>query len=73
MSITHQIVIDKDGRPSAAIIPWDVFEEIQDLMDDAGSGDEESAAMEEAERDRRDGNDEAFVSLSTIKSRYGIG
>ena len=35
MNITHQTVIGEDGRPEAAIIPWNVFLEIQKLMDDA--------------------------------------
>ena len=29
MTITHQIVTDAEGQPTAALIPWDEFEVIQ--------------------------------------------
>jgi hypothetical protein len=34
MTIIHQTVLGEDGKPSAAIIPWDVFIEINNALDD---------------------------------------
>lgn len=72
MTITHQTVLGEDGRPSAAIIPWDVFQQIRDALDDGELSADEIEAMREAERDRLEGNEEAFESHSAVKSRLGI-
>ena len=29
MTIEHQIVTDEDGKPTAAIIPWDLFQRLK--------------------------------------------
>lgn len=29
MTIEHQIITDEDGQPTAAIIPWEMFQVIQ--------------------------------------------
>lgn len=38
MNIAHQTVIGEDGKPQAALIPWSVFLEIQELIDDDKEG-----------------------------------
>jgi len=72
MTITHQTVIDEEGNPSAAIIPWSVFMEIQDCLEDGTPSPDELEAMNEAERDREEGNHSAFESHESLKARLGI-
>lgn len=72
MTITHQTVLGEDGKPSAAIIPWDVFMEISNALDDGRPSPDEIGAMREAERDRIEGNAEAFESHASLKARLGI-
>lgn len=33
MTITHRTLLGEDGQPEAALIPWDVFIEIRELID----------------------------------------
>lgn len=40
MIITHQILTDAEGRPVAAQIPWDEFEEIRDRLNEDDVSDE---------------------------------
>jgi len=72
MTITHQTVLGEDGKPSAAIIPWDVFLEIRDALDGGEPSADEIEAMREAERDRMEGNAGAFESHASVKARLGI-
>ncbi len=72
MSITHQTLIGEDGKPAAALIPWSVFVELQELVDGEEPTPEEREACQEAERDRREGNRESFVSLDVIEKELGI-
>ena len=34
MTITHQTLMDSDGNPTAALIPWDEFEAIQQRLEE---------------------------------------
>jgi PHD/YefM family antitoxin component YafN of YafNO toxin-antitoxin module len=34
MTITHQTLLDHEGKPTAALIPWDEFEVIRDRLAD---------------------------------------
>lgn len=34
MTISHQTVLDAEGHPTAAIIPWEEFLEVQKLLHD---------------------------------------
>lgn len=72
MTIAHQTVIGKDGRPEAAIIPWSVFLHLQDLVEGGEPTAEEREACLEAERDRREGNRDAFVRLDELEAELGI-
>ncbi len=60
MSFTYQTVLDQDGRPSAALIPWDQF---VDLMEANGLdlSEQDREELREAMRDSLDGNRSAFV------------
>ncbi len=72
MNITHQTVIGADGRPEAAIIPWEVFLEIQSLIDDGQPTPEELEAIQEAEADRKAGNMDAFTDLEDLKAELSL-
>ncbi|MEM1158079.1 MAG: hypothetical protein AAGH72_07480 [Verrucomicrobiota bacterium] len=69
MSIIHQKVVDDQGQPEAALVPWDVFVQIQHLLeDDEPLSDIEREALAQADQDRATGNTDAFVSLDDLKS-----
>ena len=72
MTITHQTVLGEDGKPSAALIPWDVFERLCEALDndDTTATPEEAEAIAEAESDRAAGNNEAFTDLSDLKAEF---
>lgn len=72
MTIAHRTVIGEDGRPEAAIIPWKVFLQLQDLVADDEPTAEEREACLEAERDRREGKRDAFVRLDELEAELGI-
>jgi hypothetical protein len=72
MTISHQTVLDKDGQPTAAIIPWGVFEELQELVDGSGPTPKEKEAMLEAEADRLSGNENAFVTLTELEEELSL-
>jgi hypothetical protein len=72
MNIIHQTVVGDDGQPEAAIIPWNVFLEIQNLVDDGEPTPEELEAIREAEADRRAGNMEAFTDLEELKAELSL-
>lgn len=64
MSITHQIVVDEAGNPTAALIPWAEFEWLREELADIGEvTPEEAEAIAEAKRDLAEGNHEAFQDL----------
>jgi hypothetical protein len=72
MNIIHQTVVGDDGHPKAAIIPWNVFLEIQNLVDDGEPTPEEIEAIREAEADRRAGNMDAFTDLEDLKAELSL-
>ena len=72
MNIGHQTVVGSDGLPKAAIIPWEVFLEIQHLMEDCKPTPEELEAIREAEADRKAGNQEAFTDLEDLKAELSL-
>ena len=71
MIITHQTVIGDNGKPSAAITPWDVFQKVRDVLEDEPST-EEAEAMKEAETDRLNGNADAFTDLEDLKAEFSL-
>ncbi len=66
MTLRYQTVVDPDGNPTAGQIPWSEFkallDEIGDLEDE-GATPEVADAIEKANRDRAEGNDDAFTDL----------
>ena len=71
MTITHQTVIGDNGKPSAVIIPWDVFEKVRDMLEGEPTP-EEAEAMNEAEADRLNGNTDAFTDLEDLKAEQSL-
>ena len=73
MILKHRTLLDENGKPEAAVISWDVFERIRAMIeDDDEPSDEEIEACKEAERDRREGNTEAFIPLAQVKARFRL-
>ena len=58
MTITHQTVIGDNGKPSAVIIPWDVFQKVRGML-------EGEATPEEAEKLCR--RPRLTASMATLK------
>jgi hypothetical protein len=73
MKLEHKVVVDENGQPEAALIPWKAFVEIRETLGDAEPTEEEIKACREAEADRQAGNWDAFVPLSETKARLGLG
>lgn len=71
MILKHRTLLGEDGKPEAAVIPWEVFEQLRDLIESDEPTEEEIEACREAERDRREGNTEAFIPLAEVKARLG--
>ena len=71
MIITHQTVIGDNGKPSAVIIPWDVFLKVRDMLEGEPTPEEEKA-MREAEVDRLNGNADAFTGLEDLKAELSL-
>ena len=58
MTITHQMLMDADGKPVAAQIPWDEFEAIQhrlEEIDDAPLSSEWRAELDRRRQSIEDG------------------
>jgi len=72
MTITHRTLLGEDGKPEAALIPWSVFVELQELLGGEEPTPEEIEAVREAEDDRRNGNREAFIPLAELEKELGI-
>jgi len=72
MTITHQTVVDSQGKPAAALIPWSEFLLIQDILEGDKVTAEEAAILREAEADRRSGNRDAFTDLAALKAELAL-
>jgi hypothetical protein len=73
MSIVHEVITDDNGKPEAALVPWEVFVQIQHLIEDNEPlSNEEYAALGEADKDRASGNADAFISLGDLKNDLGL-
>ena len=64
-SIPKKIVYDENGKPVEVILPWEVFQEIEETL---GLDLDEKAteALKEARKDRESGRKEAYISLEEI-------
>lgn len=72
MIITHQNVVDSQGKPAAALIPWSEFLLIQKIVEGSEVTADEAAALREAEADRRSGNRNAFTDLASLKAELAF-
>lgn len=65
ISIHRKLVVDEHGRPQEVIIPWEEYQEIEELL---GLDLNEKAieALQEARKDRESGNTEAYVDLDAL-------
>jgi PHD/YefM family antitoxin component YafN of YafNO toxin-antitoxin module len=72
MTITHQTVVDSQGKPAAALIPWAEFLLIQEILESGEITEDEAAALREAESDRRAGNRGAFTDLASLKAELSL-
>ena len=65
IGIHKKIVLDENSNPSAVIIPWDEFQEIEELL---GLDLDKRAIKElrEARRDRESGKVEHYVPLDEL-------
>ena len=46
-TIAHQTVVGENGEPAAALIPWNVFVELQELISEQQPNEVTKAAMNE--------------------------
>ena len=46
-TIAHQTVVGENGKPAAALIPWEVFVELQELISEQEPNETTRAAMNE--------------------------
>ncbi len=72
MTITHQTVVDSQGKPAAALIPWAEFLLLQEILEGNNITAEEASALHEAEADRRSGNRDAFIDLASLKAELAL-
>ena len=72
MTITHQTLLDEEGKPTAAVIPWDEFKEICDRLeedDDGKLSPEWRSELDRRVREIKEGtvqtiaNDEVFAQV----------
>ena len=65
INIQKKIVLDDKGNPLEVIIPWDQYKEIEETLgldlDDKARED-----LNQAKRDRNEGNMDAFVDLDQV-------
>jgi len=71
MILAKSVRYDQSGNPLEVVIPYSEF---IDFVETYGLHlkEEEIEACMEAERDRKEGNDDAFVPLSEVKARLGL-
>lgn len=63
--ITHKKLLGEDGKPEAAVIPWNVFVTLTD-SDDLELTSEEEKELREALSDSQSGNREAFFPADQV-------
>jgi hypothetical protein len=47
ITIAHQTLVGENGKPEAALIPWNVFVELQELLGEQQPNETTQAAMAE--------------------------
>ncbi|MBX6423910.1 hypothetical protein [Thermosulfurimonas sp. F29] len=64
-SIPKKVVYDESGKPVEVILPWEVFQEIEEILG-LDLDEEVREVLREARRDREAGNAEAYIPLEEI-------
>jgi PHD/YefM family antitoxin component YafN of YafNO toxin-antitoxin module len=72
VTITHQTVVDSQGKPAAALIPWAEFLLIREILESDEASSEEADALREAAADRRAGRLDAFADLASLKAELAL-
>jgi len=74
MILAKSVRYDQSGNPLEVVIPYSEFIDFVETygLDLLDLKEEEIKACMEAERDRKEGNDDAFVPLSEVKARLGL-
>ena len=60
----HPEILRKDGKEQFAVLPWEEFVALQELLEDA-------ADLLEIQRARADDSDEPSVPLAEVMRRFG--
>lgn len=71
MTITHQRLVDEDGNPKAALIPWEEFRVIQaelETPDDAPVGPEWKAELDRRMESYRNGTSKLIPHDEVIQN-----
>ena len=66
MDINKKYIVDEQGNPKEVIIPIEHFRKIEELLG-WDLDDETVQQLREAERDRKNGNKEAYIDLDSIR------
>ena len=64
-SIPKKIVYDESGKPVEVILPWEVFQEIEEALG-LDLEKEATEVLKEARKDRESGRKEAYIPLEDI-------
>lgn len=65
ISIPKKVVYDETGKPVEVILPWDVFQEIEEVLG-LDLDEEAKEALRQARKDREDGREEAYIPLEEL-------
>jgi len=66
LTVQKKYIVDEQGRPQEVIIPWEQFQQISEIL---GWDLDEDAIRDlyQAQRDRKTGNQDAYVDLNEIR------
>ncbi len=64
-SIPKKVVYDETGKPVEVILPWDVFQEIEEVLG-LDLDEEAKEALRQARKDREGEREEAYIPLEEL-------
>lgn len=65
ISIPKKVVYDETGKPVEVILPWDVFQEIEEVLG-LDLDEEAKEALRQARKDREGEREEAYIPLEEL-------
>ena len=65
ISIPKKVVYDETGKPVEVILPWDVFQEIEEMLG-LDLDEEAKEALRQARKDRESEHEEAYIPLEEL-------